>query len=82
VTLSGFVSSFMDKEAAELAAKRFQGVRAVANDLQIKLPTTRTDPEIAHDIVHGMKHHVLLPTNKMQATVSRRLTVPLQPLAA
>ena len=56
--------------AAELAAKRVQGVRAVANDLQIKLPTTRTDPEIAHDIVHGMKHHVLLPTNKMQATVT------------
>ena len=51
VTLSGFVSSYMEKDAAEKAAKRVYGVRAVANDIQVKLTSTRTDPEIARDAV-------------------------------
>jgi osmotically-inducible protein OsmY len=33
VTLSGFVSNYMEKDAAEKAAKRVYGVRAVANNV-------------------------------------------------
>jgi osmotically-inducible protein OsmY len=69
VTLYGFVSSYMEKEAAEKAAKRVQGVRAVANDLQIKPTFSRTDSEIARDIVQNMAHHIFLPAHKIKMTV-------------
>jgi osmotically-inducible protein OsmY len=69
VTLSGFVSSYMEKDAAEKAAKRVYGVRAVANDIQIKLASARTDPEIARDAVHELESHVLLPSDKIKVTV-------------
>jgi osmotically-inducible protein OsmY len=69
VTLSGFVSSYMEKDAAEKAAKRVYGVRAVANDLQVKLTSTRTDPEIARDVVEELENHILIPADKIKATV-------------
>src|SRR4030081_1831734 len=49
VTLAGFVKSFSDKFEAEAAAKRVTGVVAVANDLEVRLPSIdeRPDPEIA-----------------------------------
>src|SRR4051794_40365712 len=55
VTLSGFVKSYYEKYEAERAAKRVYGVRAVANDIEVKLPFTRTDPEIARDIVNTLE---------------------------
>jgi osmotically-inducible protein OsmY len=36
VTLTGFVSTYAEKLAAEGAAKRTYGVKAVANDIQVK----------------------------------------------
>jgi len=69
VTLYGFVSSYMEKDAAERAAKRVRGVRAVANDLQIKPEFTRTDPEIARDVVQDMTNHIFLPADKITVTV-------------
>ena len=51
VTLSGFVSSYMEKDAAEKASKRVYGVRAVANDIQVRPTAVRTDPEIAREAV-------------------------------
>ena len=69
VTLSGFVSSYMEKDAAEKAAKRVYGVRAVANDIQIKLTSARTDPEVARDAVHELESHVLIPADKIKVTV-------------
>jgi hypothetical protein len=38
VTLAGFVKSLTDKYEAESEAKRVAGVRAVANDLEVRLP--------------------------------------------
>ena len=69
VTLTGYVSSYWEKDAAEKAAKRVYGVRAVANDLQIKLAYSRTDPEIARDAVHELESHVSIPADKIKATV-------------
>src|SRR6202051_897220 len=69
VTLSGFVSSYMEKDAAEKAAKRVYGVRAVANDLQGELASTRTDPEIARDVVEELENHILIPADKIKVTV-------------
>jgi osmotically-inducible protein OsmY len=69
VTLTGFVSSYWEKEAAEKAAKRVYGVRGVANDLQIKLATERTDPEIARDAVHAIESHTGIPSDRIKVTV-------------
>ena len=69
VTLSGFVPSYWEKDAAEKAAKRVYGVRAVANDIEVKLASTRTDPEIARDVVHELDSHVSIPADKIKVTV-------------
>ena len=69
VTLTGFVSSYWEKDAAEKAAKRVYGVKAVANDLEVKLLSSRTDPEIARDIIHELESHVSIPADNIKATV-------------
>jgi osmotically-inducible protein OsmY len=69
VTLTGFVHSYFEKDAAEKAAKRVYGVRGVANDIEVKLATTRTDPEIAREAVQELKSHVSLPADKIKVTV-------------
>ena len=69
VTLTGFVPSYWEKAAAEKASKRVYGVKAVANDLEVKLLSSRTDPEIARDIVHELESHISIPANKIKATV-------------
>ena len=68
-TLTGFVSSYWEKEAAEKAAERVYGVRGVANDLQIKLATERTDTEIARDAVHAIESHAGIPSDRIKLTV-------------
>jgi osmotically-inducible protein OsmY len=68
-TLSGYASSYWEKDAAEKAAKRVYGVRGVANDIQVKLGITRTDPEIARDAVHELESHVSIPADRIKVTV-------------
>jgi osmotically-inducible protein OsmY len=57
VTLTGFAHSFADKYEAETAAKRVAGVVAVANDIDVRLPSVdqRPDPEIAREAVDAIK---------------------------
>jgi osmotically-inducible protein OsmY len=69
VTLSGFVHSYWDKDAAEKAAKRVYGVRGVANDIEVRLGSTRTDPEIAREAVHELESHISIPNEKIKVTV-------------
>jgi osmotically-inducible protein OsmY len=69
VTLTGFVSSYLEKDIAEKAAKRVYGVKAVANDLQVKLTTSRTDPEIAREAVQELENHILIPSDRIKVTV-------------
>ena len=54
VTLTGFVDSYADKLAAERAVKRLRGVRAVANDIVVRLMVDRTDEDIARDAVRAI----------------------------
>jgi osmotically-inducible protein OsmY len=69
VTLSGFVHSYWEKDAAEKAAKRVYGVKGVANDIEVKLTGTRTDPEIAREAVQEIQNHISLPADKIKVTV-------------
>jgi osmotically-inducible protein OsmY len=69
VTLTGFVHSLFEKVAAERAAKSVYGVQAVAGDIEVKLGTQRTDPEIARDIVHAMQVNVSVPDDRIKTSV-------------
>ncbi len=54
VTLTGSIDSYADKLAAERAAKRVRGVRAVANDIEVTLRHARGDTDIANDMAQGL----------------------------
>lgn len=69
VTLTGFVHSLFEKEAAERAAKSVYGVQAVAGDIEVKLGTQRSDPEIARDIVHALQMNVSVPDDRIKTSV-------------
>ncbi len=73
VTLSGHVDSYYKKWAAEQAALRVRGVVAVANELEIKLPSSseRTDEEIAAAAVRTIESDTLLGAKNLQITVDK-----------
>src|SRR5262245_20019375 len=72
VTLTGVVSSYAKKLAAQEAAHRVAGVRDVANDLEVHIPGTagHTDTEIAHAVRHALLWDALIPEDRIQTTVS------------
>jgi osmotically-inducible protein OsmY len=71
VTLTGFVKSYMDKYEAEAAAKRVAGVVAVANDIEVRIPSVdeRPDPEIARDAVAAIKSQLPISSEKIKVVV-------------
>jgi osmotically-inducible protein OsmY len=70
VTLTGFVPSIWMKSEAEKAVQHVYGVRAVANDIEVRLSSDRTDSEIARSAVEALKRHVLIPSERIGVTVS------------
>jgi len=73
VTLTGFVHSYMEKIAAENAAKRVYGAKAVANDIEVKPRIEKTDPEIAREAVEALKRNFTVPDSGITATVKNGL---------
>src|ERR1700676_5357830 len=73
VTLTGFVRSYTDKYEAESAAKRIAGVIAVANDIEVRIPSIhqRPDPDIARDAAAAIKSY--LPISYERRTDGLRL---------
>lgn len=73
VTLTGNVSSYVKRLAAQEAAHRVIGVRDVANDLVVRLPGSpkKTDTEIALAVRHALEMDVLVPHELITTTVSR-----------
>jgi osmotically-inducible protein OsmY len=55
VTLTGFIDTYAAKLAAERAAKRVHGVRAVANDIDVRLRLERTDADLAQDAARALE---------------------------
>lgn len=72
VTLTGHVESYAGKKTAEKATKRVAGVRGVANDLAVKLPSnaTRDDTDIAQAALSALKWHTAVPEDRVKVTVS------------
>ncbi len=63
------MNSYMEKIAAEKAAKRVYGIKAVANDIEIKLGFERSDPEIARDAVEALHRSYSVPDEQIKVTV-------------
>jgi osmotically-inducible protein OsmY len=61
VTLSGYVETYAARLAAERSARKVYGVKAVANELVVKLAEARIDPDIARDALHALANHVDVP---------------------
>ena len=68
VTLTGYIDTYAGKLAAERAAKAVRGVRAVANDLDVRLSIERTDADIATDAARAFAIRTTIPDN-IQAVV-------------
>jgi osmotically-inducible protein OsmY len=60
VTLTGEVCHFADKWAAEDITKRVSGVRAIANEIHVKIPVSgaRSDTDIAEAAANALRWHV------------------------
>lgn len=71
VTLTGYVNSFGEKLAAEKAAKRVQGVKAVAEEIEVRVPSQmkRTDADIAQAALNALEWHVLVPHDRVKVKV-------------
>ena len=68
VTLTGYTGTYIGKLAAERAAKRVRGVRAVANDIEVRLKLERTDSDVAADVVRALELYSTIPET-VQAAV-------------
>jgi osmotically-inducible protein OsmY len=73
VTLTGWVDSYRKKMAAEEAAHRVRGVKAVANDIEVRLPGSaeRTDADLAKAALNALKWEAAISTDKVEVTVSK-----------
>ncbi len=73
VTLTGHVESFAQKLAAETAARRVKGVKAVVEEIEVRLPfdTQRGDEEIAAAILERLMWNVSVPRDSIKATVEK-----------
>jgi osmotically-inducible protein OsmY len=73
VTLSGTVESYPQKWAAERASERVKGVKAVTDEIEVRLPggEQRTDSDIARAAVNALEWNTLVPHDRIQVLVQK-----------
>jgi osmotically-inducible protein OsmY len=73
VTLTGWVDSYTKRWAAEDAAHRVRGVKAVANDIEVRLSSVdeKTDSDVAKAAVRALEWDAFVPIEKLDVTVSK-----------
>ena len=73
VTLSGYVKTYAEKIAAEKAARRVAGVRAIAEEIKVHFASEpmMADHEIAKRLLDMMSWTVSIPTDKVKVKVER-----------
>jgi osmotically-inducible protein OsmY len=71
VTLTGYVDTFSKRKIAKNAAQRVVGVKAVAEDIVVKLLSSskKTDTDIAQAVVNALKWHASVQENRIKVTV-------------
>lgn len=78
VTLTGHLSSYGEKFAAERAVERVGGVRALAVEISVKLPSSsqRTDAEIAAAAQQALAWNTMVPRDAVHVKVEQgRITL-------
>jgi osmotically-inducible protein OsmY len=72
ITLTGTVTSWAKRQAAQEAARRVVGVLDVANDIVVKAPGSlmRTDTEIAQAVRQTLQWDVFVPDRQITSTVT------------
>jgi osmotically-inducible protein OsmY len=72
VTLQGSVPHFSHRWSAEQIVKRVAGVRAIANDIEVKIPKPgeRSDSDIASAAANALKWHFALESSNVTVVVS------------
>src|ERR1051325_1580760 len=72
VTLTGSVPSYAEKWAAETAVERVIGVKAVANDIAVLVPSVHatSDTQLAHRVVDSLAWDIQVPDDKIKASVT------------
>ena len=70
-TLSGFVQNYAQKRAAERAVRAVGGIRAVAEELEVKVQGAfaRSDTEIAHQAANALSWDVEVPMDTVKVRV-------------
>ena len=73
ITLSGHVENYAAKHAAETAARRVKGVRAVAEEIEVRLPfdIQRSDEQIAAAAIERLSWNVSVPANSILVRVEK-----------
>lgn len=73
VTLNGFVKTFAEKQAAERAARRVSGVKAIAEEINVRYATDlkTADHHIAKRILDVFKWNTLVPDEKIAVKVEK-----------
>lgn len=73
VTLTGHVKNYAEKHAAETAAARVKGVKAVAEELEVRLDTgmSRSDEAIATAAVDRLAWDVSVPYDSVKVKVEK-----------
>ncbi len=71
VTLTGHVDSYWQKSAAERAAGRVKGVRAIAEEIEVRLPVRvhHADDEIAAAALHRLAWDDSIPNDAVKVRV-------------
>jgi osmotically-inducible protein OsmY len=71
VTLSGSVSSYAEKKEAERAVLRVEGVKGVAEDLEVDLPFSnkKDDADIAKAAVNALRWDTMIPDDRIKVKV-------------
>jgi osmotically-inducible protein OsmY len=73
VTVTGWVDSYTKRWAVEEAALRVRGVKGVANEIEVRLPSSseRTDADIAAAAIRALEWDAFLPADKVKVSVSK-----------
>jgi osmotically-inducible protein OsmY len=71
VTRTGALKSYTEKSTAEPVTKRVHGVKAIANDIEVRLPgaAERTDTDVARVAVDALKWRTAVPTDRIKVLV-------------
>jgi osmotically-inducible protein OsmY len=73
VTMTGHVASYAEKYAAERAAERVSGVKAIAQELEVRYPSSAEngDDDVAKRALQALAWDVFIPRDKVKINVTK-----------